>query len=70
MKLEASLKERVKVIDNSVVVEDLSTRENALLKKLEYIEGERDSLRGLMESLKNEHLAFEERNVLLDSNIL
>ena len=41
-----------------------------LQEKLDYVEGERDSLRGLMESLKKELLAFEERNVLLESNIL
>ena len=62
MKVEASLKERVKVVDNSMLVEDLTTREKALLEKLDYIEGERDRLRGLMESLKKELLAFEEQN--------
>ena len=70
MKLEASLKERVKVIDDSALVEDLRTRERTLREKLEYTEGERDSLRGLMESMKKELLEFEERNVLLESHIL
>jgi hypothetical protein len=70
LKLEASLKERVKVINESALIEDLRTRERALREKLEYIEGERDSLKGLMETLKKELLAFEERNILLESNIL
>lgn len=70
MKLEASLRERGKVVDESALVEDLRTRERDLQDKLEYVEGERDSLKGLMESLKKELLEFEERNGLLESRIV
>ena len=70
LKLEASLRESVKVIDENTLIEDLRTCERTLQEKLEYVEGERDSLKGLMESLEKELLVFEERNVLLESTLL
>ena len=70
LKLEACLRERVKVNNESALVEDLRTRERALREKLEYVEGERDSLRSLMEAMKKEVLGFEESKCLLESRIL
>ena len=70
LKLEAYLRERAKVINESALVEDLRTCERALREKLDYGEGERDSLRGLMETMKKELLVFEERKVSLESRIL
>ena len=65
MKLEASLRDRAKVNNQSALVEDLRTRERTLCVNLEYVESKRDSFRGLMEVMKKELLGFEVVSVYL-----
>jgi len=67
-KLQARMNERA-VENNDVFIEDLRAWESMLRVKLEYVEKERDSLRGLMETLKKEILEFEESRRVLESRL-
>ena len=59
LKLKAQLKECA-IKNNDFLVEELRAHVKILKEKLEYVEGERDSLRELMETMKKELLEFED----------